>query len=73
MAKEWVLIIELLSPGNDYMDKIPVVMPTQVACEQAKRDLPARGENPLGVQYRAICVTMDHWTGKRKDKGVAFD
>ena len=29
--KEWVLIINLLSPGGDYMAKVPVVMPNKQA------------------------------------------
>lgn len=73
MSKEWVLIVQLLSPGGDYMDKIPVTVPTKAACVQAKQDLPQRGENPWGLQFRGVCVSMDHWTGKRKDKGVEFD
>jgi hypothetical protein len=70
---QWVLIIQLLSPGGDYMDKIPVEMPTKTACVQAVKDLPKQGESPMGIQYKGLCVTMDHWTGKKKDKGVAFD
>jgi hypothetical protein len=71
--KEWVLIIELLSPGGDFMDKIPVTMPTKTSCTQALKELPKKSDDPLGVQFKGICVTMDHWTGRKKDKGVAFD
>jgi hypothetical protein len=71
--KEWVLIIELLSPGGDFMDKIPVTMPTKAACKQALKELPKRSDDPLGVQFRGVCVTMDHWTGKKKMKDVPFD
>ena len=73
MLKEWVLIIELLSPGGDYMDKVPVTMPTKAACERAKRDLKKEPEHPLGVQFRGLCVTMDHWTGKQPMKDVPLD
>ena len=69
----WVLLISMLTPGGDFIDKIPVEMPTKAACVQAAKDLPKRGEGLMGVQYKGICVTMDHWTGKKKDKGVAFD
>jgi hypothetical protein len=69
----WVLLISMLTPGGDFIDKIPVEMPTRAACVQAAKDLPKRGESPMGVQYKGICVTMDHWTGKKKMPGVAYD
>ena len=69
----WILLISMLSPGGDYIDKIPVEMPTKAACQQAAKDLPQRGESPLGVQYKAICVTMDHWNGKKKMKDMSLD
>lgn len=71
--KEWVLIIQLLSPAGDYMDKIPVTLPSQAACFQAARQLPKRGENSWGLQFKGVCVTMAHWTGKHKDPGVNYD
>jgi hypothetical protein len=70
---EWVLLIALLSPGGNFIDKVPVEMPTKAACQKAVKGLPQPGESPMGVQYKGICVTMDHWTGKKKDKGVVFD
>ena len=69
----WILLISLLSPGGDYIDKIPVEMPTKAACVQAAKELPKRGEGLMGVQYKAICVTMDHWNGKKKMKDVPLD
>jgi hypothetical protein len=71
--KEWVLIIELLSPGGDYMDKIPVVMPSRVSCARAAEDLKQQTGHPLGVQFRGVCVTKAHWLGKRPMKGVPLD
>ena len=71
--KEWVLIIELLSPGGDYMDKVPVTMPTKPACTRAAADLKKGTEHPLGVQFRGVCVTKDHWTGKQPMKDVPLD
>jgi len=73
MLKEWVLIIELLSPGGDYMDKVPVTMPSKAACEQAKKDLKRDPEHPLGVRFQGRCVTMAHWTGKQYMKDVPLD
>ena len=69
----WVLVIAMLSPGGDYIDKIPVAMPTRAACQKAAKELPQRSESPLGVQYKAICVTMDHWNGKKKMKDMSLD
>ena len=69
----WILLISLLSPGGDYIDKVPVEMPTRAACQKAAKDLPQRGESPMGVQYKGICVTMDHWKGKKKMKDVPLD
>ena len=69
----WILLISIMSPGGDFIDKIPVEMPTKATCQQAAKDLPKQGENPLGLQFKGICVTMNHWTGKKKDKGVALD
>ena len=60
----WILLVSLLSPGGDFIDKLPVEMPTKAACLQAAKDLPKKGENPMGIQYRGICITSDHWTGK---------
>jgi len=69
----WILLISLMSPGGDFIDKIPVEMPTRAACQQAAKDLPKRGESPMGVQYKGICVTADHWNGKNKMKDVPLD
>ena len=69
----WVLLISMLTPGGDFIDKVPVEMPSKAACQQAAKDLPKRGESPMGVQYKGICVTMDHWIGKKKMKDVPLD
>lgn len=73
MLKEWVLVIELLSPGGDYMDKVPVIMPTKAACEKAQKDLKKDPEHPLGVRFQGRCVTMAHWTGKQYMKDMPLD
>ena len=69
----WILLISLLSPGGDFIDKVPVEMPTKAACQKAAKELPQHGENPMGLQFKGVCVTMAHWTGKKVDKGVALD
>ena len=71
--KEWILIIELLSPGGDYMDKVPVVMPTKAACQTAAKQLPKQEDHPLGVKLRGVCVTKAHWQGKSVMKDIPLD
>jgi hypothetical protein len=70
---EWVLLIALLSPGGNFIDKVPVTMPNRAACQQAIKQLPAKGDHPMGVQYRGLCVTMAHWTGQKPMKDVPLD
>ena len=65
MINEWILIVAMLSPGGNFMDKVPVSMPTKTACEQAIKTLPKKGEHPMGVQYRGVCVTQAHWLSAR--------
>ena len=70
---EWILLVAMLSPGGDFINKVPVTMPTKIACERAIKTLPKKGEHPMGVQYRGLCVTQAHWTGKQQMPGVAYD
>ena len=73
MIVEYVLIIELLSPGGDFLDKVPVIMPDKASCVKARTGLPKVQEHPLGIRMQGVCVTKAHWTGKVQDKGVALD
>lgn len=72
-APGWILIVYMLSPGGDMMEKIPVDMPTKLACEKAMYNLPRRGESPMGVRFQGKCVTAAHWKGKRTMKDVPLD
>lgn len=69
---EWVLIIAMMTPGGDFMDKRIIEFKTRKECEAVRAQLPVL-DTPYQVQHRGLCVTMAHWTGKKKDKGVAFD
>lgn len=71
--KEWILLIELLSPGGDYMDKVPVLMPSKIACQSAAKELPKNTDNPLGVRLQGVCITKEHWQGKSVMKDVPLD
>jgi hypothetical protein len=73
MINEWVLIVAFISPGGNFMDKVPVTMPTKTACERAIKTLPKKGEHPMGVQYQGVCVTRAHWTGTEPMKNVPLD
>ena len=73
MINEWVLIVAMLGPGGNFIDKVPVTMPNKTACEQAIITLPKKGEHPMGIQYRGVCVTQAHWTGTAPMKNVPLD
>lgn len=70
---DWVLIVALMSPGGDFLDKVPVIMPDKASCVKARKELPKVPEHPLGIKVKGVCVTMAHWTGKAHDKGMALD
>lgn len=69
----WILIVFMMSPGGDLMEKIPVDMPSKGACEKAMYNLPRRGESPMGVKFVGKCVTAKHWKGERTMKDVPLD
>jgi len=69
---EWILIIAMLSPGGDFIRKETVVLANQKECEAVKKQLPTL-VSPLGVQRKGVCVTKDHWDGKKKMPNVAYD
>jgi len=76
MIAEWVLILELMSPGGDFMGKIALPFHDQKSCkfvlDQVKK--PVDTEYPLAPKARGIvCVTRDHWTGKKLMPGVPLD
>ena len=68
----WVLVIAMSAPSGDFIDKRTVEFKTRKDCEAVRAQLPVLN-SPYGVKHEGVCVTMDHWTGKKKDKGVAFD
>ena len=70
---EWILIVSLFSPGGNFLDKVPVLMPNKVSCEQAMQKLPKKGDHPMGVQYRGLCVTKAHWDGTAPMTNVPLD
>ena len=68
----WVLIIAMMSPGGNFIDKRTVEFKTRRDCEAVRAQLHLL-DSPYQVQHKGLCVTMDHWTGKKKMPGVAYD
>jgi hypothetical protein len=68
----WVLIIAMFSPGGDFIGKEPVWFETKKACEAVRAQLSVL-DGPIGVKHKGLCVTRDHWEGKKKMPGVAHD
>jgi len=68
----WVLIIAMYSPGGDFMSQDIVKLDSRRTCEAMKKELP-KLDNPMYVQHKGVCVTRDHWEGKKKMPGVAYD
>ena len=71
-AYSWILIVAMYSPAGDFMNKDIVKFETQKACEAVRVQLP-RLDHPMHVQHKGVCVTRDHWEGKKKMPGVAYD
>ena len=68
----WVLIIAMYSPAGDFMSKDTLVFNSQKECEAVRVQLP-KLDNPMRVRYKGLCVTRDHWEGKKQMPGVAYD
>ena len=69
---EWILIIAMFTPGGDFIGKDAVMFSGRKDCEAAKVQL-ASFQDPLLIKRKGLCVTKDHWTGKKQMPGVAYD
>jgi hypothetical protein len=67
----WVLIIMMSSPGGDFIDKRVEYLQDKKACQVRMAEIPRI--TPMMVKQFPLCVTMDHWTGKKLMPGVALD
>jgi hypothetical protein len=72
MTYSWILIIAMHSPAGDFVGKDTMKFESQKACEAAKTQLPNL-DYPLRVKHKGLCVTRDHWEGKKQMPGVAYD
>ena len=68
---EWVLIIMMSTPGGDFIDKQVEFVQTQAECYARMATTPKVA--PMGILQSPICVTRDHWIGKKSMTGVALD
>jgi len=68
---EWVLIIMMSTPGGDFIDKRVEVVRNRTDCYARMATIPKVA--PMGILQSPICVTRDHWTGKKPMPGVALD
>lgn len=67
----WILIVAMLAPNGDFLGKDTLEFKNQEACERARVKLLSH-DQPF-AKYRGVCVTRDHWTGKKKMPSVALD
>jgi len=72
MNYSWILIVAMYSPAGDFIGKDTMKFESQKACESAKMQLPNL-DYPLRVKHKGLCVTRDHWEGKKQMPGVAYD
>jgi hypothetical protein len=72
MSYSWILIIAMYSPGGDFMNKDTLQFNSRKDCEAVRVQL-KNLDHPLGVRHKGLCVTRDHWEGKKQMPGVAYD
>ena len=68
----WVLIIAMYSPGGDFIGQDIVKLDAKRTCEAIKAQLSSL-DHPMRVTHKGLCVTRDHWEGKKQMPGVAYD
>jgi hypothetical protein len=72
MTYSWILIIAMYSPAGDFMSKDIMEFKSQKECEAVRVQLP-KLDHPMRVTHKGLCVTRDHWEGKKKMPNVAYD
>jgi hypothetical protein len=72
MTYSWILIIAMYSPAGDFISKDTVGFESKTACELVRVQLPNL-DHPMRVKHKGLCVTRDHWEGKKQMPGVAYD
>ena len=72
MTYSWILIVAMYSPAGDFMSKDIVKFESRKACEAVRVQL-SNLDTPMKVRHKGLCVTRDHWEGKKQMPGVAYD
>jgi hypothetical protein len=72
MTYSWILIVAMYSPAGDFMSKDILEFNSQKACEAVKVQLP-KLDHPMRITHKGLCVTREHWEGKKKMPNVAYD
>jgi hypothetical protein len=72
MTYSWILIVAMYSPAGDFMGKNTVEFESKKTCESVRVQL-SKLDNPMHVHHKGLCVTRDHWEGKKQMPGVAYD
>lgn len=72
MTYSWILIIAMHTPGGDFIGKDTLGFNSQKSCEAVKIQL-SKLDHPMKVQHKGLCVTRDHWEGKKQMPGIAYD
>jgi hypothetical protein len=72
MTYSWILIVAMYSPAGDFIGKDTIRFESKRACEAVKVQLPNL-DHPMKVRHKGLCVTRDHWEGKKKMSGVDYD
>jgi hypothetical protein len=72
MTYSWILIVAMYSPAGDFIGKDILQFNNRRDCEAVRVQLPNL-DYPMRVQHKGLCVTRDHWEGKKQMPGVAYD
>ena len=72
MNYSWILIIFMQSPGGDFIDKQTIGFKSRKDCEAVRVQL-VQLDSPMHVKHTGLCVTRDHWDGKKQMPDVAYD
>ena len=68
----WVLIIAMYSPAGDFISKSTIDFASRSTCEAVSSQL-YKLNDIMGVSRKGVCVTHDHWTGKKTMVDIPLD
>jgi hypothetical protein len=68
---KWILVVAMFSPGGDFIGKYEMPAASLQKCNDKRKVVQGRDE--FGIDYRAICVTFEHWQGIKPMPKVPMD